>query len=115
VAFPTDRSELFGFAVWSHLEAAWGEQGTRLVIRVPWFGVDQRFWGERDSEDRSCARRLFATLEGDARSHEDSTDEMPIELFCDERNDRGLRFWSRLGFEDIGTADGAAHIRRLIR
>jgi hypothetical protein len=38
-----------------------------------------------------------------------------LELFCDRRNDRGLRFWTgeRRGFEVIGS--GYGELLRLVR
>jgi len=60
-------------------------------------------------------RGLVATVEADARGAEGSSDTMPIELFCEESNDRGLAFWRSLGLREVGTADGAPHSRRFIR
>jgi hypothetical protein len=116
LGFETESDGLFGFGVWTHAEAVWpGEDETQTVIRVPWFGVTRELQGARTSQGHSCAGVLYATVEADAVGHAGSVPGMPVELFCDERNERGLRFWARRGFIEIGTADGAEHLKRLVR
>jgi hypothetical protein len=104
--------DLFGFGVWLDREMTLADGSAIAVIRVPWFAANQRFHGERDSAERSCAGSLYSTLETRARLQ---LGDRPVELFCDERNERGLRFWCRRGFTDIGTAIGAEHLRHLLR
>jgi GNAT superfamily N-acetyltransferase len=112
LAYVVETDDVFGFGCWKHTYAQLPGNESVPVIRIPYFGVDARFQGERDPDDRSWAGRLYAALEALARQHEDSEDGMPVELFCIEENERGRRFWTRRGFEDIGKAVGGAHVYR---
>ncbi len=105
VASIRDTDTIVGFGAWKHVVSSLPGDDQR-VIRVPYFGVDAHFQGEHIESGESCADTLYSSLEADAVSHPDSSPEMQIELFCDTENERGLRFWSRQGFQVIGTADG---------
>jgi GNAT superfamily N-acetyltransferase len=72
------------------------------VIDVAWLGVQAQFQSETDHDGNKLADRLYAYIEEVAREHSDTTEDMPVHLVCDERNGRGLRFWERNGFEEIG-------------
>ena len=74
------------------------------MTRVPLL-VNTQYKGEPDTDGNKLADRLFAYLEVVAREHEDSTDEMPLHLVCDSRNERGLRFWESQQFVEIGRID----------
>jgi hypothetical protein len=115
VAFEQGTDDLFGFGVWRHMEVTWPDGSPGRVIRVPWFGVQTEHQGAVDAAGNKCAGVLYSTLEADALQHENSEPDMLVELFCDARNERGLRFWSRRGFIDIGPFEEAPHLRRLIR
>jgi len=84
------------------------------IVRVCYFGVASAFKGAVDTDGRKWASRLYTTVEADARSRAPSPD-VPFELFCDRRNERGLRFWTdtKRGFEVIGAAYG--DLLRLVR
>jgi hypothetical protein len=108
LAFTEESGELVGFAVWKHrlLKVEDAADGTTrdygTVIDIPSFGLDTRFKSEIDHDGGKLADRLYAYIEEVAREHGDSRDEMPIHLVVDDRNDRGHRFWLRLGFVQIG-------------
>lgn len=72
--------------------------GKRNVIRVPRFGLDQRFQGTSDDDGHKCADRLYAALEQDALGAAEGSAERFVELFCDSENERGVRFWGSQGF-----------------
>jgi hypothetical protein len=40
---------------------------------------------------------------------------MFIELFCDRDNERGMAFWQKMGFSDIGNSEGNDKYRRFVR
>lgn len=84
------------------------------VIRVCYFGVATAFKGAVDADGLKWASRLYSTVEADARSQPGAAS-APLELFCDGRNQRGLRFWTdpKRGFEVIGAAYG--DLLRLVR
>ena len=54
--------------------------------------LERTFLFSVDGDARKSAGRLYSTVEHDARSHRESTLDMALELFCDSRNERGLRF-----------------------
>lgn len=85
------------------------------VVRVCYFGVASAFKGAVDADGRKWASRLYSTVEADARTQPGWMPGMPFELFCDRRNERGLRFWTdrKRGFEIIGDAHG--ELLRLVR
>lgn len=95
----TDARELHGFGTWKirpDLKRLGQEPLT--VIDIPYFGVQRQFHGARDSEGRSVAGRLYATIEAVARMHPLATPDMLVHLVCDVRNETGFRFWQRQGF-----------------
>lgn len=106
LAFDQESGGLFGFGAWRHESILWAA-GTpsRPAIRIQWFGVDRRFHGAEDGAGRKCAGLLYATVEADARNHEESNESMLLELFCDESNQRGLAFWERRGYQKVGTIE----------
>jgi hypothetical protein len=112
---------LAGFAVWRHAGARWvGESPPsgwepETFIRVVYLALDQRYRGERTSGGERVGDVFYATVERRARTHERSRPGMLIELFCDSQNGRGLAFWRRQGFRDIGPAYNRDSIRRLLR
>ena len=92
---------MFGFGSWKHIDVDIdGDEVT--VIRIPYFGVDSRYKGERDATGESLAVRLYATIEARAANNPASAPGTPVELYCVESNDRGLAFWRKCGFRDIG-------------
>jgi hypothetical protein len=104
IAYVVDSDDIFGFGSWKHVQIELPGEEPLAAIRIPYFGVDLRFRGERDPNGASWAGRLYATLEAFARRHEDSVPGMPVELFCVEGNDHGQAFCARRGFVDIGGA-----------
>ncbi len=64
-------------------------------------GVHSDYQGLSDEAGYSVAGRLYATVENDARHHQDSNPKMPFTLTCHVENERGLRFWRRRGYEII--------------
>jgi hypothetical protein len=111
-----ESGQLFGFGAWKHTTVELPQREEPVpVIRICYFGVAQEFKGTVDADGHRWASRLYSTLEGDARRHPESTLDMPLELFCDRRNERGLRFWTgdRRGFEVIGP--GYGELLRLVR
>ena len=115
LAFDAESGDLYGYGAWAHARANFEGQA-QSVIRIPRFGVDRRFKGSVDSEGNKCAGTLYATLEEHARSHEDSSEAMLIELFCDERNERGLRFWRARGFRYLETVESpSGRYQRFVR
>lgn len=116
IAFEKESGPVFGFGIWTYARIVFSDDPLpQTAIRIPWFGVDRRFHGATNGQGHSCAGMLYATLEADARDAPHSHEDMLIELFCDERNVRGLAFWRSRGFRDIGTAEGSTRFRRLIR
>jgi hypothetical protein len=116
-AFVRGSGELFGFGSWKHVQIQLADsESPQDGIRIPYFGVDQRFQGSRNAEGESVADVLYASLEQRALSHPQSTEGVPFELFCDEANIRGQHFWSRNGYEDVGPAyHGDKRYRRMVR
>lgn len=93
-----ETGDLFGFATWKHRDL----DGYGTVIDLAWLAVQTVFKSETDHDGNKLADRLYAYTEEVARESPSSTDEMPVHLVCDERNERGLRFWVRNGFDEIG-------------
>lgn len=107
LAFVPGAESIFGFGCWKHSHTELPQRAEPIpVIRIPYFGVDVRYQGARDAEGHSWAGRLYRTLEEDAKAHVASSPGMPIELFCESRNERGLRFWGARGFQVVGHAYG---------
>jgi hypothetical protein len=111
-----ESGRLFGFGAWKHTTVELPQREKPVpVIRICYFGVAEEFKGAVDADRRKWASRLYSTVEGDARKHPESTRDMPLELFCDRRNARGLRFWTseRRGYVVIGP--GYGELLRLVR
>jgi len=116
VAIEAEAGALLGFGAWKHQTVELPQRPEPVaVVRVCYFGVALEFKGAVDADGHKWASRLYSTLEDDARAHESSTPDMPFELFCDRRNERGLRFWTSeaRAFEVIGP--GALELLRLVR
>jgi hypothetical protein len=111
-----ETGHLFGFGAWKHTTVELPQRDNPVpVIRICYFGVAEEFKGAVDADGRKWASRLYSTVEDNARKHPESTLDMPLELFCDRRNERGLRFWTsdRRGFVVIGP--GYGELLRLVR
>lgn len=107
IAFVARTTSVFGFGCWKHTHAEVPQRPEPIpVIRLPYFGVNEPYQGARDEEGRSWAGRLYRTLEDDARADPESLPTMPIELYCDRRNLKGLGFWQSRGFEVVREAWG---------
>jgi GNAT superfamily N-acetyltransferase len=86
----------------------------RQVIDLAWLALQPPFQGETDHDGFKLADRLYAYMEEVAREHPDSTEDMPVHLVCEIQNTRGLRFWQRMGFRQIGLVqvpDGPTYLR----
>ena len=105
--------EPVGYGAWIRAEADLAGDVVE-VLRVIRFGVDSRHKGRIDeATGLTYAQTLYEAVE--ARSVED-LGELPIELFCDTENRRGLRFWKRRGFTALDTVGGGQRrYRRFIR
>ena len=73
----------------------------RPHIEVAYFGVHREFHGQTTNLGHKCPDVLYATLEQDARLHENATEDMPLSLECHIDNKRGERFWRRQGYRDL--------------
>lgn len=102
VAFPDDRTDqVYGYGIWKYLTLAREGNDIRTHIEIAYFGVHRDFQGQKTSAGHRCADVLYATVEQDARSHENATDDMPFTLECHIDNKRGERFWRRQGYRDL--------------
>ncbi len=107
IALLAGTATIFGFGCWKHTHAELPQRVNPIpVIRIPYFGVHEDYQGAKDAEGRGWAGRLYATLENDALGHPESAPDMPIELYCDRRNEPGLRFWCLRGFRYVRDAQG---------
>lgn len=116
LAIEEQTGKLFGFGAWKRLTVELPQRQEPVpVARVCYFGVATEFKGAVDTDGRRWASRLYSTLEGDVRSQDPSSPRVPFELFCDQRNARGLRFWTgqKRGFKIIGS--GYGELLRLVR
>ena len=95
-----DAGVLHGYGTWK-IRSGLKRQGREdiTVIDIPYFGVQLRFHGEKDSAGHSLAGRLYATVEAVARRHALATSEMLVHLVCDVRNEHGFAFWQKRGFK----------------
>ena len=115
LAIDRGTGRIFGFGAWKHTTVELPQRDEPVeVIRICYFGVAEEFKGAVDSEGRRWASRLYTVVESEALADSGSPN-MPIELFCDGRNERGLRFWTGAsrGFEVIG--QGYGELLRLVR
>lgn len=116
LAIDKQTGKPLGFGAWKVLTVELPQRQEPVhVARVCYFGVATEFKGAVDTEGHRWGSRLYSTLEEDVRSQTLSAPNMPFELFCDRRNDRGLRFWTgqKRGFEIIGP--GYGELLRLVR
>ena len=107
---------LLGFGAWKHTTAELPQRDDPVrLVRICYFGLATAFKGAVDPEGRKWASRIYSTLENDARHDAASEADMPFELYCDRRNRRGLRFWTKAprSFRIIGR--GYDHLLRLVR
>ena len=100
----TDDDELFGYGSWRHRKVDLDDDEA-IVIFIPWFGIQDRFRGERLESGESAAGVLYATLEDEATTHQDSDPDMALVLDCHADNARGLAFWSKRGFEHFDVVE----------
>jgi hypothetical protein len=112
---PGSGNEIFGFGCWKPIRTQLDDdQSPQDAIRIPFFGVGTQYQGERNEPGHSTADDLYATVESDMRREVEG--DRIIELFCVEQNERGLRFWNRQGFTDIGKFPfQSVSYRRLVR
>jgi ribosomal protein S18 acetylase RimI-like enzyme len=96
--------DMVGFGCWKHRTRDDGER----VIVIAYLALDQQFFGAVLPGGTKIADALYATLEADALADPNSTADMPIDLFCDTENARGITFWRRQGFEILGQTNGKA-------
>lgn len=116
LAIERDTGMLFGFGAWKPLTVELPQRDKPIpVARICYFGVATEFKGAVDANGRKWASRLYSTVEDDVRRQNPSAPSMPFELFCDQRNARGLRFWTgeKRGFKNIGP--GYGELVRLVR
>ncbi|HVQ58401.1 MAG TPA: hypothetical protein VMS60_05775 [Solirubrobacterales bacterium] len=92
---------IVGYGTWEHVEA-FLDLPADTHIEIAWFGVASAYKGVEDPEGNRAADLLYATLEGLALSHPDSSEDMPFTLTCHVDNIRGRRFWERQGYQLIG-------------
>jgi ribosomal protein S18 acetylase RimI-like enzyme len=99
VAFDADSNAPVGYATWRHREADLPNGQSERAIEIEWFGVDVNYQHQRTDDDESIANKIFVTVEQRARSHEQSTQDMPLILEVDADNIGAQGFWEHLGFE----------------
>src|SRR6202035_661133 len=82
IATDADRNGvLVGYGTWKHVDA-FGSTAQQRHIEIAWFGVHSDYQGVSDASGHSVAGVLYATVENAARSHVESTDNMPFTLVC---------------------------------
>jgi ribosomal protein S18 acetylase RimI-like enzyme len=118
VLLAIDRAsgDLVGFGAWKHTTVELPQQPEPVrIVRICFFGVASEYKGAVDNEGRRWASRLYSTVEAEARKDPETTLDMPFELYCDRRNERGLRFWTGAprSYEVVGP--GYAELLRLVR
>ncbi len=98
IAFADGRTDqVYGYGTWRYLTLASEAGDIRTHIEVAYFGVHREFRGQTTEAGYKCPDILYATLEHDARSHENATKDMPFTLECHIDNERGERFWRQQG------------------
>ncbi len=90
----------------AHVEAITEAGVSQTHIEIAWFGIHRDYQGQDTNTGCRCADALYATVEGDARSHENSAEDAPITLPCHVDNARGRKFWLRQGFRDFQMIEG---------
>lgn len=98
-----ETGPILGYGTWLRKKIKFDGENT-WAVHVPWFGIDGRYQGLRDDDGDLCADTIFATLVRHASSDTHVHAGMLLQLVCHVDNDRGLRFWKRHGFEEIGTS-----------
>lgn len=101
IALDADSGKMVGFGTWTYVRNL-PQAGSELVIRIAYFGVDQGYQGSLTTDGEHTASVLYSTLEQDATKNPHSTPDMPLELLCHHKNERGLRFWERMGYVSLG-------------
>lgn len=116
LALDADSGAPVGYATWRHREANLPGGDVELAIEIEWFGVDLRYRHKRTDANESIASTIFETLEQRARSHPQSTADMPLVLEVDKENIEAQGFWEHLGFEFFEWAEvGSERYLRMIR
>lgn len=114
-------TEVFGFGAWRYAGTRWDEGKPppgweeTVLMRMSMFGVDRRFRGATDAAGTKLSERLYASVEADALAGDRSREGMFMELMCERENVHGLRFWRRMGYEDLGQVFDKAHLRHMFR
>jgi ribosomal protein S18 acetylase RimI-like enzyme len=91
-----------------------GDPFQRRIASIPFFAVDQRFHGvPAGAAEGTFASEMFQDLLAEARALSGIQPHMGLKV--DMRNERGIRFWTRMGFQWLGgRPDPPAVTRKMV-
>jgi hypothetical protein len=104
-----------GYSSWRHRYANMRSGVQERAIEIEWFGIDVSYQAHRTEDDESIAAVLLQTVEDRARSHPDSTVDMPLVLEVDKENLKGQDVWEHFHFRFFEWAEVGAQNDRYLR